>query len=101
MVAVGNHEQPCDTRVYRQPRHDLAVLRELALRIEGTEQVQKLIRVADGLGRRRVDERKLLDRPETQRLQPQQYAREARAEYLGLRVRRALREILLGVQPHT
>ena len=38
--------------------------------------------------------------PEPQRLEPQQHAREPRAQDLGLRERGPRREVLLGVQPH-
>ena len=99
-VTVRDHEQTCDARIGRQPRHDFAIGRELVLRIERTEQMQKLIRVAHGFGRWRIDERKLVDRAQAQRFEPQQHARETRAQYLRLRVRGALREILLRVQSH-
>ena len=72
VVAVRDDEQPRDARIDGQPRHELAVLREPPLVVDGAEQVQQLIGVGDRLRRRRVDERELVDRPEPQRFEPQQ-----------------------------
>ncbi len=59
-----------------------------------------MIRVAHGLRRRRVDEWKLLDRAEPERLEPQQHAGEPGAQDLGLRELGPLGEVLLRIQPH-
>ena len=95
-VAVRDDEQPRDARIDRQARHELAVVREPALGVDRAEKIKELIRVAHGLRRRRVDERELLDGPEPQRLEPQQHAREPRAQDLGLRELGPLGEILLA-----
>ena len=100
IVAVRDDEQPRHARIDRQPRHDLPVLREAPLVVDGAEQVQELIGVGHRLRRRRVDERELVDGAEPQRFEPQQHAREPGAQDLGLRERGPRREVLLGVEPH-
>ncbi len=100
VVAIRDDQQTRDARIDRQPRHDLAVLRQTPLVVDGAQEMQQLIGIGNGLGRRRIDERKFVDRAELQRLEPQQHAREARAQDLGLGEGGPRREIFLRVQPH-
>ncbi len=62
--------------------------------------MQQLVRVRDGLLRRRIDEREVFDRPEPERFEPQQDPGKTRAQDLRLRERGTGGEILFGVQPH-
>ena len=71
-----------------------------AVRRPWRREVQELISVGDRLRGRRVDERKLVDRPEPERLEPQQHAREPRAQDLGLGEHRPRREVVLRIQAH-
>jgi hypothetical protein len=65
---VTGQNDPADTRVGRQPAEALAQRREGLLLVDGPQLKQRLVAVADGIQTWWIEERKLLDRSQLQRL---------------------------------
>ena len=97
MLRLQQH--PAERRVNRQPRKIVAELRELALLVERAEFLQQLVAAINRRGWWRIHEGKRLDVAEPIRLHAQDDFGEVRTLDFRLRVLRALREILLGIQP--
>ena len=74
--------------------------RELALLVERAELLEHAVALGDRLRLRRVEERKVLDVAEPERLHPQDDAGEPGALDLRIGERRARREALLVVEAH-
>src|SRR5712691_5552890 len=89
-----------DTRVHRQPRELPPDVGQLVRIVHRAELGEQRVAVLDRLGRRRIDERKFLDRAQAERLHPQDDVGEGGAQHLRIGERRARVEFLLGVEAH-
>ena len=85
-------------RVQWQPCQRLANTRQLLVVIDRTQLIEQLVAVADRLGARRFQERKVLHITQMQRLHAQDHAGQRRAQDFRIGKRLAAGEILLVVQ---
>ena len=89
-----------DARIDRQPRELASERRQRALRVDRGELLQQLVAVGDRPRRRRLEERKRVDRRQSQRRHAQDHRRERRAQDLGVGVWRPRGEVVLAIEAH-
>jgi hypothetical protein len=97
-LVAGGDDHPPEPRIERHLRQFLAGRRQRMFGRHRTEFEQQLVTVADRLARRRLEEGKILDVAQTQRLHAQDHAGQRRAHDLRVGVRRPQGEILLFVE---
>ena len=98
-IARGD-DHPADARIDRQPRELAPERRQRARLVDRAQLLQQLETIGDRARRRRLDERKRVDRRETERRHAQDHRRERAPQDLGVGVRRPRGKVVLAVQPH-
>ena len=98
-AAARLQDHPADAWVQRQARQLAADIGQLVGVVDRAQFIQQLITVGDGAALRRLQERKLLDVAQVQRLHPQDHAGQRRAQDFRIGEARTALEILLVVEP--
>ena len=93
LALARREDHPADARVERQVRQLAPDRRQHVLVVDGTELVEKLVAVGDGPFRGRLQEGKVLDAAEVERLHAQDHAGKRRAHDLRVGEARPAREV--------
>ena len=99
VVVARGDDHPCDARIERQASELITDRRQRVRIVERAELVEQLVAVRDRARLRRLDERKVLDLAERERLHPEDHRRERRTQDLGFGERRPRVERHLVVEP--
>ena len=98
MLLLRREDHARDARIDREFRELPADARELVALVDRAQLGEQLVAVGDHARTRRIEERKVLDVADLERLHAQDHARERRAQDLGIGELRARRVIVFGVQ---
>ena len=100
VALAGLQDHAAHARVQREFGQLVAHGRELVALVDGAQLVEQLVAVGDGLARRRLDEGKVLDLAQMQRLHAQDHAGQRAAQDFRIGEARPAEEVLLLVEPH-
>ncbi len=99
ILGIAGQDHPADARIDRQPRQRSAQIGQLLLVVDRAQLEQGFVAVANRFGPRRIEERKIVDVAEPQRLGLQNHGGQVAAQNLRRRETVAGLKILFAKEP--